>query len=237
MSFIKNHEPKSLNELVFHDANVRTLITEYAQGERTKHLLLHGPVGTGKTIASKMIYDQRTNGNGLGKGSDILNGRVHKNFKSWEPLKAAWQIQRMHLSRPFAVLDEVDRFSDSLVEQLDEFLETDAVATLLMTTNNLHELEPWFTSRCKVIEVKRPTVSDLHSRSKSILAKEGYQLTDQQISLLLTGFNGDLRTLVEWLENYSLKLKPYRKATARSGVSLKSPNIKVSYSQGKAVKK
>ena len=80
MSFIKNHEPKSLNELVFHDANVRTLITEYAQGERTKHLLLHGPVGTGKTIASKMIYDQRTNGHGLGKGDDVLNGRVHKHF-------------------------------------------------------------------------------------------------------------------------------------------------------------
>lgn len=220
MTFMNTHEPKTLNDLVFHDTQVRQLIHEYAQGQRTKHLLLHGPVGTGKSVALRMIYQQRVGEYGMGKGDDLLNGRVHRGRKDWAVLDAArdWQLSN-GISRLYAVLDEVDRFGEGLVDQLDEYLENDHRATLLMTTNNLHELDNWFTSRCRVVEVKRPTAQDFHHRAKAVLAAEGYPLSDAQITLLLNNFNGDLRTLVEWLEDYALKLnKAAPKLTAISPV-------------------
>lgn len=208
MTFMNTHEPKSLNDLVFHDTRVRQLIHEYAQGQRTKHLLLHGPVGTGKSMALRMIYQHRVGEYGFGNGDDLLNGRVHRRRKDWAVLDAArnWQLSN-GISRLYAVLDEVDRFGTDLVDQLDEYLENDHGTTLLMTTNNLHELDSWFTSRCRVVEVKRPTAQDFHHRAKAILAADGYPLSDEQITLLLNNFTGDLRTLVEWLEDYALKLK------------------------------
>jgi replication-associated recombination protein RarA len=208
MTFMQNHEPKTLNDLVFHDTKVRQIIHDYANGSRTKHLLLHGPVGTGKSMAAGMIYQHRVGPYGFGKGDDLLNGRVHRRRKDWAVLDAARNWQRSNgISRFYAVLDEVDRFGTDLIEQLDEYLENDQAATLLMTTNNLQELESWFTSRCRVVKVKRPTAQDFHHRAKSILASEGYPLSDAEITLLLNNFNGDLRSLVEWLEDYSLKLK------------------------------
>lgn len=208
MIFINKHEPKTLNDLVFHDIKVRHIIQEYAQGQRTKHLLLHGPVGTGKSVALRMIYQHRVGEYGFGVGGDLLNGRVHRSRKNWAVLDSArnWQLSN-GISRLYAVLDEVDRFGTELVDQLDKYLENDHRATLLMTTNNLHELDSWFTSRCRVVEVKRLTAQDIHHRAKAILAAEGYPLSAAQITLLLNNFTGDLRTLVEWLEDYALKLK------------------------------
>lgn len=208
MTFMQTHEPKTVNDLVFNEPQVRQMIIDYAQGAQTKHLLLHGPVGTGKSMAAMMIYRHRVGEYGLGKGDDLLNGRVHRRKKDWSMLATArnWQLSN-GFSRLYAVLDEVDRFGEDLVDQLDAYLENDHGATLLMTTNNLHELDSWFTSRCRVVEMKRPTAQDFHFRAKAILAAEGYPLSDAEIRLLLHNFNGDLRTLVEWLEEYALRLK------------------------------
>ena len=222
-TFQSRHLPRTMNDLVFHDKAVEQIIRDYANGNRTKHLLLHGPVGTGKSVACDMIMKARLGENIIGAKHDQWNGRVHKNHKSWDGLRNLYKFVRLDgVERPYAHLDEVDRFGPFLIEQLDEFLETDQSITLLMTTNNIHELEDWFRSRCQVVEVLPPKKEQIVPLAKKICAREGFLLTDEEVELSLKNFSMDMRKFLEWMHLQVLELQKHKASMHTSGAMVEN---------------
>lgn len=219
MTFRQNHEPKSFNDLIFHDPGVEQVLREYANGQRTKHLILHGPKGSGKSCAAQMILKERLPNNFPDMTTASINGRTDRKRKNWKRLWNDWCFQNS--SRGYTHIDEVDRFSEALLDQLDEFLEHDRIGTIIMTTNHLENLDEWFVDRCATVEVLRPTASDMIDRAHAILQVEGYNYTRQQVGSMLNGFNGSLRKLVEALETYILRNPP----SAFSPTSVAQPSI------------
>lgn len=205
MTFIHSHEPKCFDDLVFQDPRVEQILREYNEGERKKHLLLHGPKGSGKSCAARMILCNRLGSEAEAKFA-YLNGRVDEKRKSWDIIWKTWGFQRGSEDCSYFHIDEVDRYSEKLRDQLDEFLDK-TTGTLIMTTNHIEELDEWFTDRCRVLEIHRPQLEDLLQRSCNILAKEGYEYTEDEVRSMLAGFAGSLRTLVEWLEDKVLANK------------------------------
>ena len=59
MKFDHKHRPQTLNEIIFASADVKQVLQEYGQNRREKHLLLHGPKGTGKSVAAQLVIAQR----------------------------------------------------------------------------------------------------------------------------------------------------------------------------------
>ena len=55
--------------------------------------------------------------------------------------------------------------------------------------------------------VERPVAADWTARAQTILAAEGVILTKQQVDILLNGFQGSARELIELLEDYTLTFK------------------------------
>lgn len=207
MTFLTQHTPKTLSDLVFHDDAVATTIADYANGMRDKHLLLYGPAGSGKTIAAQMILNTRL---GSLAGSTVakpINPRDY-GFDNFSPLLNDWSTQRMHgVPRGYTLIDEVDFFSDRMRERLRAFIDSTELGTIIATTNNLHLLDDPFKDRFRKLYIERPTSQNWVQRAHAILASEGVNLTTQQVSILLNGFEGSARSLLEWLEDYALALK------------------------------
>lgn len=221
MTFLQNHEPQSFNELIFHDTAVEQVLREYADGHRTKHLILHGPKGSGKSCAAQMILKSRLPHNFPDATTLPINGRTDRNRKDWEIIWSNWNAQISNGCRGYTHLDEIDRYNLKQLDMLDEFLEHDRLGTLVMTTNHLENLDEWFTDRCTLVEVLRPTGSDMVGRAHAILQAEGYSYDRQEVGSMLSGFQGSLRKMVEALENYVLKHPP-ETTPASNGVQ---PNV------------
>ena len=228
MSFLTRHSPQQITDLVFSDATVGNIIADYAQGLRDKHLLLHGPAGSGKSIAAQIILSTQV---GKLAGTAVarpINPRDYA-YDDFEPLLHDWSAQKNNGSaRGFTVIDEVDFFSDHKLEKLRAFIDSTEQGTIIVTTNNLHKLDEPFKDRFRKLLVERPNASDWTARAQAILASEGVILTKQQVGILLNGFQGSARELIEWLEDYTLTFKRQPPSAATAVVQNNKPcGIKV----------
>ena len=207
-NFIDRHLPKTINDLVFHDPQVEQTIREYATGQRTKHLLLYGPTGSGKSEAARMLVDTLCPNTAGSPANERINP---KNFagKDMGFIERTWFMQMGFggAARGWIVIDEVDWFAANKMHELRGFIDDTKLGSIICTTNHLHALDDPLKGRFKKLHVEWPTVEDWLPRAKAILAAEGHHLSDLQMRSLLQGFAGSARDLLEWLENYVLALR------------------------------
>lgn len=208
MTFEQKHRPRLVSDLIFRSQDAAKKIGEYAAGERTKHLLLYGPAGSGKSEAARVLVDTLCPGTAGSMANEHINP---KNFKgdNFNQILSSWNAQ-MSLggaARGFIVIDEVDWFAEKMKHQLRSFIDDHVSGTLICTTNNLHLLDDPLKSRFLKLHIEWPTANDWLPRAQSILAAEGFNLTKQEVAVLLQGFAGDARALTDWLEGCVIALK------------------------------
>ena len=176
------------------------------QTEKTKHLLLYGLAGSGKSEAAKIILRERFDYVPSGAFAKPINPKLYK-FGDFNPLMMDWNYQMMQGSeRGYSVIDEVDLFNDEKHYLLRAFIDSTKLGTLICTTNNLHKLDDAFQDRFFKLMIERPTANDWIPRAQNILAFEGMTYDKGQVSTLLKGFNGSACDLIDWLEEYTLRL-------------------------------
>lgn len=208
MTFKQQHDPKRFTDLVFNDPAVKQILLEYSKGSRVRHLILHGPKGSGKSCAGQMIMKERLPIIFPDMTTTPINGRTDPKRKDWTEIWSNWNWQRTKHNRAYTQIDEVDRYSNQLLDQLDEFLENDRIGTLIMTTNEIHTLDEWITDRCEVVEVLRPVGLDYASRAYDILIAEGYPVTKQMVDAMVAPFAGSWRSMIKELESFVLRNPP-----------------------------
>lgn len=207
MTFEEKYQPRSISDLVFRDPHVWQTISEYAAGQRTKHLLLYGPPGSGKSEAARILVETLCPGTAGSFANEHINP---KNFgeDGFVKIKNQWNAQ-MNLggaSRGYVVIDEVDWFAVNKQHELRGFIDDTRVGTIICTTNNIHDLDDPLKSRFLKLRVEWPTAEDWLPRAQSILAAEGFNLTRDEVRILLQGFAGDARALTDWLQACVLRL-------------------------------
>lgn len=207
MTFEEKHQPRSISDLVFRDPHVAQTIGEYAAGQRTKHLLLYGPPGSGKSEAARVLVDTLCPGTAGSFANEHINP---KNFgkDGFNKIENQWNAQLSFggAARGYVVIDEVDWFALNKLHELRGFIDDTHAGTIICTTNNLHDLDDPLKSRFLKLRVEWPTVADWIPRAQAIMAAEGFELTHGEMELLLNGFAGDARALTDWLQECVLRL-------------------------------
>ena len=206
MSFRQKHQPASVSDLVFRDPGVAQIVKEYADGTRTKHLLLEGPTSTGKSEAARMIHNERLL-HAMGPTySSIYHGQGF-NAAMLKQIEGDWNMQIMYSGSAYSVIDEVDFAGTAGSREIREFTEYKSFGTLICTTNNLHKLEDAFVSRCRVVKIEAPLPADWYPRALDILQSEGHAVTMIMIQKLFANFTGHARDFMDMVEDAHINLK------------------------------
>ena len=207
MKFEHKHRPHSLADIIFADAHVAGVIQDTASGIRDKHIILHGPSGSGKSETAHLLQKARLSSEAQGIFADPIHAKTYEH-ESFDPILTTWNWQIMAGARMgCVVIDEVDQFSTAMQQKLRAFVDRYSMGLILCTTNNLHAVDPPLQDRCRCLKITYPTIEQWVPRAQAILAREGIELTPQQTCDLLEGFENSGRKMMDWLEDTVVDLR------------------------------
>lgn len=203
----KKYEPKTVDDLVFADQRTRERVEDYAAGDRTGHMILHGLKGTGKSSAARVISESRTGG-GQGNATDAYEGSVFKE-SDLDKILNDWSWQRLNgVEVPVTVINEIDLLPPAVLEKLKSFMdEYGSNGQVIGTTNNEHKLSPALQDRFDIIEMPALPAEAFAPRVREIVQTEGYDVTEAEVMTVLASATGSWRDALSAAEDIVLSKK------------------------------
>jgi len=193
------YKPKRVSDLVIQDPKVRQRIAEYANAIRTGHMVLHGPRGTGKSTAARVIAETRCD------HADLVTTFVGVDFTTdhFDRIEREWQFQHFcGVAHPTVVIDEIDQLKPIEQQRLRSFLEHNKCGSVIGTTNNLHKLDRPLADRFDQIHLPPVDTDTWIVRASEILAAENAECTPDIVRDILTTQNGSIRDVLGAIEDH-----------------------------------
>ena len=200
----KKYEPKTVDDLVFADQQTRQRVEDYADGLRTGHMILHGPKGTGKSSAARVISESRTGG-GLGNATDAYEGAGFKE-SDLDKILNDWSWQRLNgVEVPVTVINEIDLLPPAMLEKLKSFMdECSSNGQIIGTTNHEHKLSAALQDRFDIIEMPALPAEAFVPRVREIVQAESYDVTEAEVMTVLASGTGSWRDALSAAEDIIL---------------------------------
>ena len=237
MSFVQKYAPQRLQDVVISSRYTRDALADWMD-EIASHepLLLYGPNGTGKTSIATLIpkaIDPNFDANDLKlfqpeKGGDNkpLIGQV-ANFLSTLAFSAG--------SERYAIFDEVNYLTAGQQKALAQVINChQGVGTVIMTTNDLLEVDKALRSRAECLEISHPTMDAWLPKYHGILADHGLagSLTDQDLLTIAARGQGDCRKALRSLQKMIRRLQNGTGPVNQGGQVIQMPQRTTSNSEG-----
>ena len=201
VDFIK--APTSVDELVFHNAATEKRVRQYANVKRKGNILLHGPKGTGKSTTAKVIAAETGKNGTFQYPVRVYNGATFDD-QILRQIERDWDFLR-NADAAYVVIDEVDRLSATQQARLRAFLDQARGGNVIMTTNNLHNIDAPLADRCDVIEFPAIDAAQWRTRMEQWLREQGVIAAEEQIRGVIDTNNGSIRDLIQGVEDMILE--------------------------------
>ena len=206
ISTIKNYSPKSIQEIVYPNNEVKEMVLAYASGELEAPLLLHGTSGTGKSLIQRLLPNaiekkeahlQKVKCSDLKNAADIhdLYGRnkmFNKNFTVNDQRYNYITIEEFLMTKT--------AMSDAMKIELDDTHGTDLT---ILSTNRLDEVDVGIKSRCEIVHVPPCTPQIFLPYAKKILDSVAVEYDDDALLdglSLVYKISQDNRKYYQWLD-------------------------------------
>lgn len=197
-NFNKTYAPKSFDDLLWTDENTRVRLRQYAEGKRTRHIILHGTYGSGKSTIARMVCEARL-GQQMLPGS-VLNGATVEQ-SDLRRLGNTWSLQNIFFATtPLAIIDEANLLSMPNQFRLRALMDA-RDCMVIMTTNYLTALDPSLRSRSDTIKIDTVTPQTALPTAQRILNQNGIVRSDADVLTLLQGAGSNWRDILELLED------------------------------------
>ena len=175
------YSPAFISDLIFPNAQVKSVITAYASGEVRRPLILCGRNGTGKSLIAKLLPKAIE---GM-EDVQVTHVKSHK-LNSDNEVDELFSRNKMFDSL-FTVNGQ--RYTYNIIEEmntcikgrnafrvaLDKYLRTDLT---IITTNEIAQIDKGIRSRCEVLEVPACTPEVFFPHAKRIMDKERIEIED-----------------------------------------------------------
>jgi len=214
-SFERKYHPTSLQEVVWVDGHVKSIVEAHAQGNIGGHLILHGPNGTGKSTCARFIIDELVAAQGYPADKAMYEEMTGADVVS-DPIAAVGKIWGMYNFRrafaPDRLLLLIEELNGTHKHMNTFWLTLDAIsdtAKVIVTTNNYMLIDQSIRSRFNSLHVDALSADQFLPTAMRILAAEGYPNCPQAAvlqELELWGNPPDNRKYYQALEAIKAKL-------------------------------
>lgn len=182
--WVDKYLPKTLEDYVFQNDEVESIIRGFIKKGATDNLFLYGPKGIGKTSLFYVLMNE------LGVDSVDwlkLNASKHGIDMIREDVNDFIMSGGWGAAVRYIFLDEADGLSPQAQRALRADMEehSDSIRWI-MTANNQHRIIPPLQDRCTVIGLKEQNRERYQLRLISILEQENIAITDENITALET---------------------------------------------------
>jgi DNA polymerase III delta prime subunit len=180
----RKYSPTFIGDLIFPNAQVKSVITAYASGEVTRPLILCGRNGTGKSLIAKL----------LPKAIEGIDKVITTYIKPYE-LNSDKEVDKLisrnkmfdtHFSTngqrySYYIIEEMNfRIGghNSFRTAIDNYVGIDLT---IITTNEIAQIDKGIRSRCEILEVPACTPAVFFPHAKRIMEKEGIEIEDKAL--------------------------------------------------------
>ena len=228
--------PNSVDELVFGDANSKTLLTSITSGAMPfpfggkTAFMLYGVFGTGKTTAASIICDELE----MALSGAQLNAQPHwtdcdgtdsfvSTLKIVEQQRQLVSFNKSGLH--YFIFDEVDNLTALAQRKLKLFLNHKNVVCVF-TTNYLHKVDEGVRDRCFLLNFNAGSYQLVLERVKSVLVANHLPLPDDQVLLQrISNTDGSWRDI--WAAVASLVSSLQPSPPNRAARAVKSSHLRI----------
>lgn len=208
MSFMDKYAPRSVDDLVVENKHIKQRLEDYASGDRSRHMIMHGPKGTGKSSAARVIAEART----MVDGEQVpfwTRNAANMTAADFGAILNEWDFQRQcGVKHPVTIIEEVDKLSAALRDQLQAFIdEFGKNGQIIATSNNLHGLSHAQQDRFDQIKMPPVRAEVCEERVRQILEAEGAQVDVDHLRGMLSTTNGSWRDIGSVTEDMVLDSK------------------------------
>lgn len=202
---LTKYTPKSLDEFVFPNDEVKRVITQYSSGQIHRPLLLHGTNGCGKSLLLELLPNaiEKTNAQVTKVNCADLHDAcaVHNIYGINTRFQAMYKYNE---KLDYFIIDEFiltnKKAIDALKIQLDKSL---GRALTIISTNRLDLVDVGIQSRCRVLEMPPCTPSVFIPHALKIFNGENLAIDDAKLMIFLEDVykkNRDNRKYYERIE-------------------------------------
>jgi len=194
--WVEKYRPKTLEDYVFKDDNVKKTVEQWIHSKDIPHILLYGPPGTGKSALINILKQD------LGL-EDILEINA-SNETSIDVIRTKVMnfIQTMSF-QPYKVviLEEAEMISPNGQAALKRPMEEYASSVrFILTSNNVNRIDPAIRSRLQAIHIDRQDELSFKIRAVQILAEEGVNFTEETLDAYMRASYPDMRKMINSLQ-------------------------------------
>ncbi len=232
----RKYRSQNFDELIGQDHITRTLKSAVLTGKVSHAYLFVGSRGTGKTSTARILAkalnctDLGSDGNPCLKCKsclEISNGSFmdlieidaasNRGIDQIRELKERLEFSPVEGKYKIYIIDEVHMLTKEAFNALLKTLEEPPAHVIFMlATTDVHKLPATILSRCQRYDFKLATQADLREILKGIAKKEGINLDDKGVSLIIENAHGSFRDALSLLD---IVVSAYNKEGDESEVS------------------
>ncbi len=201
IAFLDRHRPKTISDLVFPDDAVAEEINRQVARKMPRSTLLHGPFGSGKSVAAEVI------------ANTILDDTFYYNGQSWigSKLSTAAKVDELRSFLGYvpyganfrvAIINEIHGMPADAQMALRDIMDgIERHAVLIATANSTDKIDAGVYDRFTKIYCGQPVPTQWLRRARRILAAEGVKVPDTVLLGVLNDHRTSIRDIMRGLED------------------------------------